>query len=126
MTSLQNVAGTFRAIRTFGDPDLKPESALTFNVGMLLKAGGFNASLDYWSFDFEDQIVNEPVAGITDFVFGTGSTCIGGLANPLAGRFAFRDGGNALSGRQRRCINDLDCTTANIRAWTSTSSTGRT
>ena len=26
-------------------------------------------------------------------MFGTGATCIGGLANPLAGRFAFRDGG---------------------------------
>ena len=66
VTSLQNVAGTFRAIRTFGDPNLKPESALTFNVGMLFKAGGFNASVDYWSFDFEDQLVNEPVAGITE------------------------------------------------------------
>ena len=39
VTSLQNVAGTFRAIRTFGDPNLKPESALTFNVGMLVQGG---------------------------------------------------------------------------------------
>ena len=109
ITSLQNVAGTFRAIRTFGDPGLKPESALTFNVGMLVKAGGFNASLDYWSFDFKDQIVNEPVAGITNFVFGTGATCVGGLANPLRTRFAFRDvNGNGQT--------DLDeCTTANIQ-----------
>jgi iron complex outermembrane receptor protein len=108
VTSLQNVAGTFRAIRTFGDPNLQPESALTFNVGMLAKAGGFTASLDYWSFDFEDQLVNEPVAGITNFVFGTGASCIGGLANPLAGRFSFRDGNND------GVINDADCTTANI------------
>ena len=116
VTSLQNVAGTFRAIRTFGDPELKPESALTFNVGMLVKAGGFNASLDYWSFDFEDQIVNEPVAGISGFVFGAGSTCIGGIANPLASRFAFRDGGNALGvGANDGAITDLDCTTANIQ-----------
>jgi iron complex outermembrane receptor protein len=109
VTTLQNVAGTFRAIRTFGDPNLKPESATTFNVGMLVKAGGFSGSLDFWSFDFQDQIVNEPVAGITNFVFGTGATCQGGLANPLAHRFAFRDGNN--DGQ----INDLDCTTANIQ-----------
>ena len=32
-------AGTFRAIRTFGDPNLKPESALTFNVGMHRQGG---------------------------------------------------------------------------------------
>jgi iron complex outermembrane recepter protein len=108
VTTLQSVAGTFRAIRTFGDPGLKPEKALTFNVGMLLKGGNFTGSLDYWSFDFEDQIVNEPVAGITSFVFGTGGTCIGGLANPLAGRFAFRDGNSD------GVINDADCTTANI------------
>jgi iron complex outermembrane recepter protein len=116
VTTLQNVAGTFRAIRTFGDPGLKPESAETFNVGMLIKAGGFNASIDYWSFKFQDQIVNEPVAGITSFVFGAGSTCIGGIANPLAGRFAFRDGGNAAgAGANDGVINDLDCTTANIQ-----------
>ena len=62
---------------------------------MLFKTGGFNASLDYWSFDFEQRIVNEPVAGITNSCSATGATCIGGIANPLAGRFAFRDGGNA-------------------------------
>jgi iron complex outermembrane receptor protein len=117
VTSLQNVAGTFRAIRTFGDPSLQPESALTFNVGMLLKAGGFNASVDYWSFDFEDQIVNEPVAGITNFVFGTGAACLDpdgaggpltGLDNPLRTRFDFRDVNGNLQ-------TDLDeCTTANI------------
>jgi len=114
ITSLQNVAGTFRAIRTFGDPDLKPESAKTFNVGMLVKAGGFNASLDYWSFDFEDQIVNEPVAGITNFVFGANPTCT--LSNPLAGRFGFRDGGNADGeGANDGVIDDLDCNTGNIQ-----------
>lgn len=106
VTSLQSVAGTFRAIRTFGNPGLKPESALTLNVGALVKAGGFTASLDYWSFDFEDAIVNEPLAGLVSSVFGTGTTCT--LANPLAGRIAFRDGNND------GVINNADCTTANI------------
>jgi iron complex outermembrane receptor protein len=114
VTTLQNVAGTFRAIRTFGDAALKPESALTFNVGMLMKTGGFTGSLDYWSFDFEDQVVNEPVAGITSFVFGAGSTC--SLSNPLASRFTFRDGGNSTgAGANDGQITDLDCTTANIQ-----------
>ena len=119
------MAGTFRAIRTFGDPGLKPESALTFNVGMLVKAGGFSASVDYWSFDFEDQIVNEPVAGITNFVFGTGATCIGGLANPLAGRFAFR---TAVLTALLPMVSSTTRTARRptSRAWTSTSSTART
>lgn len=86
---------------------MKPESALTFNVGMLVRAGGFSTSLDYWSFDFEDQIVNEPVAGITNFVFQGTATCVGGLANPLASRFDFRD----VNGNGR---DNVDCATANI------------
>jgi iron complex outermembrane receptor protein len=107
VTTLQNIAGTFRAIRTFGNEGLKPESALTFNVGALVKAGGFTTSLDYWSFEFEDQIVNEPVAGIVNYVFPNGATTCS-LSNPLAGRFAFRDGNSD------GVINNADCATANI------------
>jgi iron complex outermembrane recepter protein len=115
VTTLQSVAGTFRAIRTFGNAGLKPESALTFNVGALVKAGGFSASVDYWSFDFEDSIVNEPLAGLVSSVFGAGTTCT--LAHPLAGRIAFRDGGTGGTnpqGGNDGVINDLDCNTANI------------
>jgi iron complex outermembrane receptor protein len=117
VTTLQSVAGTFRAIRTFGDPGLKPEKALTFNVGMLLKGGGFTGSLDYWSFDFKDQIVNEPVAGITGFVFGGGSACVDpdgptgpltGLDQPLRTRFDFRDTNGNLQ------TDVAECNTANI------------
>jgi iron complex outermembrane recepter protein len=112
VTTLQSVAGTFRAIRTFGDPGLKPEKALTFNVGMLLKGGGFTGSLDYWSFDFKDQIVNEPVAGITNFVFGTTGACLDpdgagpltGLDNPLRTRFAFRDANGNLQTDLAECV----------------------
>lgn len=74
VTSLQNVAGTFRAVDTFGNPDLEPESATTFNVGMIVRAGGFNASLDYWSFDFDNPIVVEPIGGIVTALFPTGAT----------------------------------------------------
>jgi iron complex outermembrane recepter protein len=105
VTTLQSVAGTFRAIRTFGNPGLKPESALTFNVGALVKAGGFSASVDYWSFDFEDAIVNEPLAGLVSSVFGTGATCQ--ISNPLAARIDFRD----TNGNGR---DQADCATANI------------
>ncbi|MBB6092741.1 iron complex outermembrane receptor protein [Povalibacter uvarum] len=88
ITSLQDVRGTFRAVRTFGNPDLKPEEATTFNVGAILKAGGFSASLDYWSFDFEKPIVSEPLTPLVDFVFPNGAaTC--SFANPLVYRFAF-------------------------------------
>lgn len=89
VTTLQNVKGTFRAIRTFGNPALDPESAETFNVGMIVKAAGLSASVDYWNFKFDNPIENEPLAGLVNSVFGAGTTC--SLDNPLVGRFAFND-----------------------------------
>jgi iron complex outermembrane receptor protein len=103
VTTLQSIAGTFRAIRTFGNPGLKPESALTFNVGAIVKAGGFSTSLDYWSFDFEDQIVNEPVAGIVGHVFAPG-----GCSSPLAARFTFTGGVCATANITRLDINVIN------------------
>ncbi len=89
ITTLQNVKGTFRAIRTFGNPDLDPESANTYNFGVLLNGGGFKASLDYWKFDFDNPIGNEPLGDLVDEVFGAGTMC--DIANPLTARFAFQD-----------------------------------
>jgi len=65
-TSLQFVAPTsaFKAVDTFGDPDLKPESATSFNLGALLNFGGFSASLDYYNFDFSDPIIVEGQSAI--------------------------------------------------------------
>jgi iron complex outermembrane recepter protein len=52
-------AGGYKPYRTNNNPDLAPETAIAFNVGAIVKLGGFSASLDYWSFDFEDVIDNE-------------------------------------------------------------------
>jgi iron complex outermembrane receptor protein len=88
VTSLQDIRGTFRAIRTFGNPSLEPEQATTFNVGAIVKTGAFSTSLDYWSFDFENPIVAEPLTPLVDFVFPNNSpTC--SFSNPLVSRFAF-------------------------------------
>ena len=121
VTTLQSVAGTFRAIRTFGDPGLKPESALTFNVGMLVKAGGFNASLDYWSFDFEDQIVNEPVAGHHELRVRRH-----GQLRRRPGKSAGRRASPSATATATASSTTLTARPPTSSAWTSTSSTGRT
>lgn len=53
-------AVTYKPYDNFGNPDLQPETALAFNVGMIVKAAGFTGSVDYWSFDIEDEIVTDP------------------------------------------------------------------
>ena len=92
VTSLQSILGVFRAVDIYGNADLQPETALTYSVGAILEVGNFNATLDYWNFDFKDPITTEPVAGIVNAVFP------GGVANcghALIGRFTFQ--GNVCS-----------------------------
>jgi len=50
----------FKAADTAGNPNLSPESATTFNVGLVI-AGTENLrlTLDYWNIDFEDVIAVE-------------------------------------------------------------------
>ncbi len=65
-TSLQFVAPTsaFKAVDQFGDPNLSPESAFSFNFGALFETGGFTASLDYYDFDFTDPIIVESQSSV--------------------------------------------------------------
>jgi iron complex outermembrane receptor protein len=56
---LTNANGTWRANDQFGNPDLEPETAFTYSVGAITEIGPFRATVDYWSFDFEDQLVLE-------------------------------------------------------------------
>lgn len=64
-------AGGYKTYDVFGSSNLKPEEALTLNVGMIFKAGGFNATIDYWSYDFEDAIENESGTEMVTAFFGT-------------------------------------------------------
>ncbi|MBT9473255.1 MAG: TonB-dependent receptor [Pseudomonadota bacterium] len=56
---LTNANGTWRANDQYGNPDLEPETAFTYSVGAMAKMGRFRATVDYWSFDFEDQLILE-------------------------------------------------------------------
>ena len=66
-TSLEYVseAGIYKAIDTYGDRNLVPERAFTYNVGVNLLLPRLRASLDYWDYDFRDVIDVLPYAGIS-------------------------------------------------------------
>jgi iron complex outermembrane recepter protein len=85
-TTLQFVAPTnaFKAIDTFGNPDLAPESAFSFNVGAIVETSHFVGTVDYWNFTFEDPVIVEPFDAILATVLATG------CANPaLTSRVTF-------------------------------------
>ncbi|MBL8645181.1 MAG: TonB-dependent receptor [Rhodospirillaceae bacterium] len=59
---LDPLTGTrgFRAVRSLGAANLKPEEADTSNLGVTLTPfDGFSASADYWRFDYTDIIVKQ-------------------------------------------------------------------
>jgi iron complex outermembrane receptor protein len=88
-------AGGFRGIRIFGNPDLKPESATTFNIGVLFSAGGFKASLDYFNYDFKDNFTIEDFTAIVSQVFPNN---MANCASPLAQRVVFAGNGTCIQG----------------------------
>lgn len=49
----------YKPYDNYGNPNLDPEEADTFNVGARVEVGGFKGSLDYWSFKFENPIGTE-------------------------------------------------------------------
>lgn len=94
-TSLQftsRVSG-YKPYDTFGNPDLEPEEADTFNVGALLQAGNFKGSLDYWSFKFKNPIGTEGGTDLAAAFFGTATApanfCGVDGYQGLQGRFTF-------------------------------------
>jgi iron complex outermembrane recepter protein len=74
---LTNASGTYRANDLYGNPDLEPETAFTYNIGAAVKLGGFRATVDYWNFDFEDALTSEATADLIALMFP------GGAAAPL-------------------------------------------
>lgn len=87
--SLQNVFGTFRPVETAGNPNLTPEKALTYSVGMIVKDGNFTGTIDYWSFKVEDVLTSEPLQSVVSAAFPTAAT-VANCADPfISSHFTF-------------------------------------
>ena len=56
-----NQAGAFKAVDIYGNANLDPEEATTFNVGLITDFGTneWTATLDYYDFDFKNPIISE-------------------------------------------------------------------
>jgi iron complex outermembrane recepter protein len=82
-TGLQPVSATggqYKSIDNVGSPLLTPESADTFSAGVIFQLGGFEAIVDYWRYEFKDQITTVPFNAIANAV-GNGPGTGAQLAN---------------------------------------------
>ncbi len=78
------LGSAYRAFQSCGNPNLKPETADTYNVGAILELGGFTATLDYFNFKFKDEIIEENGSRLY-------ATMVPGGANVNCGAAAFAD-----------------------------------
>lgn len=92
---LTNASGTYRANDLFGNPNIEPEEAFTYSVGAIFNFDRFNATIDYWDFDFENPMTSEATADLLNLFF-PGGAATGLCANPaydaLEARFTFVPG----------------------------------
>jgi iron complex outermembrane receptor protein len=91
--SIPNILGRPTALDLIGNPNLEPEEAKTFSVGLLVQAGGFDAAIDYYDYKVEKILTTEPQNAIVNAVFPNGATgannCATVGAQFLADHFVF-------------------------------------
>lgn len=58
------LGNNFKAVDTGGNPDLQPETALTYNIGAILEAAGLTFTVDWWHYEFEGRFTDLPVQAI--------------------------------------------------------------
>ncbi len=89
--------GNYKAVDVAGNPtELGPEKAFSYNLGAVVDFNGFTFSVDYWNFNFKDEITTTDAQAIANSVVPTA----GGLAdcsNPFASLITF-DGGTCVQG----------------------------
>jgi iron complex outermembrane receptor protein len=88
-TNLQQVLGTFIPVSTIGNPNLDPEKATVYSVGVIATLGNFRGSVDYWNYNFKDLLTSEPLTPVVAAVFPAGASGANNCASPaLAGFIA--------------------------------------
>ena len=116
---------TFKAVDVEGNPDLEPESATTLNLGAILDLGDLYASIDFWSFNFEDTIVREDFNSLIVAAFQCGPLLPGVTqcgefkeeGGALNSRFDLAGGSNQAGNIQRirtSVVNGPDIETSGI------------
>lgn len=114
------LGSAYRAFQTCGNPDLKPEKADTFNVGVIFEMGGFSATVDYFNFKFKDEIVEESGSRLyaTMFPGGTNVNCGNPAFAELQARFTFAGACGAANVARLRSftINGPNTDTSGIEA----------
>ncbi len=75
-TGLSGIAAAgnnFKSVDFFGNPGIGAETATTYSVGAIFQTDALTATLDYWSYDLQDQITTVPANVVATAVAGIGN-----------------------------------------------------
>jgi len=119
LTALQIIGTSFRAVDINGNAALEPESATTYNGGVLIEGGGLNLSVDYFRYELKGPLESEPVQGIVNALFGaTGAAnCNNAAFAALQARFTFTAAGCGIANVQRlrtQVVNSANVQTSGL------------
>ena len=104
--NLPGVGSLYRPVITNNNPNLKPETADTYNVGVILNRGNFKATIDYFKFKFKKELTGETAASLVSTMFPSATPSTWQCANgQFRARFQFADDGNPATD---------DCTPAKL------------
>lgn len=92
---LPGIGALYRPEDRYRNPDLKPERATTYNAGVVVEAGPFRGTIDYFRFNFRDELTRETAAQLVSAMFPSTDpkTFLCGNAE-FRSRFTFADDGN--------------------------------
>jgi iron complex outermembrane receptor protein len=104
--NLPGVGNLYRPVDVANNPNLQPETADTYNVGVVFETGQFRATVDYFNFKFKKELTNETAAAVVSTMFPSANPATWQCGNTtFRSRFTFADDGNPATD---------DCTPANL------------
>jgi len=104
--NLPGVGSLYRPVDTANNPNLKPETADTYNAGAIINYGNFRATIDYFRFKFKKELTTETAASLVSTMFPSATPSTWQCNVPdFRSRFTFADDGNPATN---------DCAPANL------------
>jgi len=104
--NLPGVGSLYRPVLINNNPNLRPETADTYNVGAIVNTGNFKATIDYFRFKFKKELTSETAASLVSTMFPSATPSTWQCGNTtFRARFQFADDGNAATD---------DCTPAKL------------
>lgn len=103
VTALSYVGPTaaFKAIDYIGNADVEPESAFTYNIGLIINPiEDMTITLDFWNYDFDNPIISEDFNALVS-AYGAGGASKLAVQGQIFCQGGLNDGSCAASGIER-------------------------